>query len=143
MIERRAGAGDERGLVDQCFQAVSPSSSSSFGSSAASTLTGARVRRAPCARSSMHAAVLQIVDAAEAIAAADRPVHRHGVDTEHALDLVEQIERIAAGQVELVDEGEDRQVAQRQTSNSLRVCGSMPLAASITITALSTASSVR
>ncbi len=31
----------------------------------------------------------------------------------------------------------------RQTSNSFRVCASMPLAASITITALSTAVSVR
>ena len=31
----------------------------------------------------------------------------------------------------------------RQTSNSLRVCGSMPLAASITMTAESTAVSVR
>jgi hypothetical protein len=32
---------------------------------------------------------------------------------------------------------------RRQTSNSLRVCGSMPLAASITMTAESTAVSVR
>ena len=32
---------------------------------------------------------------------------------------------------------------RRQTSNSLRVCSSMPLAASMTITALSTAVSVR
>ena len=56
--------------------------------------------------------LLQVVDAAEAIAAADRPVHRHRVNAEHALDLVEQVERIAARQIELVDERQDRQPPQ-------------------------------
>jgi hypothetical protein len=60
----------------------------------------------------MDGAVLQIVDAAEAIAAADRPVHRHRVNAEHALDFVEQVKRIAAGQIQLVDEGQHRQPAQ-------------------------------
>ena len=54
----------------------------------------------------------QVEDAAEAVAAADRPVERRGVDAEHVLDLLQQVERIAARQVELVDEGDERQVAQ-------------------------------
>src|SRR5688572_11023585 len=57
-------------------------------------------------------ALLQIVNTAKAITAANRPVHRHGVNTEHTLDFVQQIERIAARQIELVDEGEHRQPAQ-------------------------------
>ncbi len=60
----------------------------------------------------MDDAVLQIVNAAKAVAAADRPVHRHRVNSQDALDLVEQIERIAAWQVELVDERQHRQAAQ-------------------------------
>jgi hypothetical protein len=54
-------------------------------------------------------AVLQAVDAAEAIAAADRPVHRRGGNSEHALDFIEQFERVAPGMIELVDEGKHRQ----------------------------------
>ena len=71
-----------------------------------------RRMRALLAIVEMDDALLQIEDAAEAIAAADRPVHRHGVNAEHALDLVEQVERIAARQVELVDEGQHRQAPQ-------------------------------
>ena len=48
----------------------------------------------------------------EVAAAADRPVHRRGVERERLLDLIEQLERVAALAVHLVDEGEDRDVAQ-------------------------------
>ena len=71
-------------------------------------------RRAPFAAGTLveqHLLLLQVVDAAEAVAGADRPVHRHGGHAEHALDLVQQFQRIARRQVELVDEGEHRQVA--------------------------------
>jgi hypothetical protein len=40
------------------------------------------------------------------------PVHRRGVERQRLLDLVEQIERVAAFAVELVDEGDDRDVAK-------------------------------
>ena len=85
----------------------------------------------------------EVVDAAEVRAVAERPVHRRRGQAQHALDLVEQRERIQRRLVQLVDEGQDRQRVRLQTSNSFSVCGSTPLAASSTITTLSTASSVR
>ena len=59
-----------------------------------------------------HAAALDRDGADEIAAPADRPVHRRGVERERLLDLVEQVERIAALAVHLVDEGDDRDVAQ-------------------------------
>ena len=50
-----------------------------------------------------------VVDAAEMLGVADRPVHRRGGDAERALDVVEQLERIARRAIELVDESENRQ----------------------------------
>jgi hypothetical protein len=87
--------------------------------------------------------VQQVIDAAEGLAHADRPGDRRAVDVQHRLDFLEQLDRLAHLAVELVDEGDDRRVAQRQTSSSLMVCASTPLAASITITAASTAVSTR
>ena len=43
---------------------------------------------------------------------ADRPADRRGVERQRLLDLVDQVERVAALAVELVDEGDDRHVAQ-------------------------------
>ncbi len=43
---------------------------------------------------------------------ADRPGDRRTLDAERRLDLVEQIDRLAAVAIELVDEGHDRRVAQ-------------------------------
>ena len=60
----------------------------------------------------VHAVFEQVVHAAKALAAADRPGHRRAADVEHALDLVEQFQRFAPLAVELVDEGHDRRVAQ-------------------------------
>jgi len=60
-----------------------------------------------------------------------------------ANDFIEQRERVLRLAIHLVDEGDDRDVAQRHTSNSFSVCGSIPLAASSTITALFGGGSVR
>ena len=59
-----------------------------------------------------HLAGRQIVGAGEIAAAPDRPGHRRGVERQRLLDLVQQLERIAALAVHLVDEGDDRDVAQ-------------------------------
>ncbi len=53
--------------------------------------------------------LVNVVDAAKPVAAADRPVHRRGGDPERALEVVEQLHRIACRTIELVDEGKDRQ----------------------------------
>ena len=59
-----------------------------------------------------HAAIDDIVGAEEIAAAADRPGHRRGVERQRLFDLVQEIERVAALAVHLVDEGDDRNVAQ-------------------------------
>ena len=71
--------------------------------------TGARY--CPCASRSYSSSVLllDVVDAAEPLGAADRPVHRRRGDAERALEVVEQLQRILRRTVELVDEREDRQ----------------------------------
>jgi hypothetical protein len=50
--------------------------------------------------------------ALQALPHADRPGHRCALDAEHALHLVQQIDRLLAFAVQLVDEGHDRRVAQ-------------------------------
>ena len=111
MIEGRARAGDQRGFVDQVLPGILAHQLLELRIVGRADVDRRRVR-ALLAIVQVDDAVLQIVDAAEAIAAADRPVHRHRVNAQHALDLVEQIERIAARQVELVDERQHRQAAQ-------------------------------
>ena len=111
MSKTRAGAGDERGLVDQVLPRLLADQLGELRIVRGADVHRRRVR-ALLAIVEMHDAVLQIVDTAETIAAADRPVHRHRVDAEHALDLIEQVERVAARQIELVDEGQHRQAAQ-------------------------------
>ena len=59
-----------------------------------------------------HAAVDDIIGAEEVAAAADRPGHRRGVERQRLFDLVQQFEGVAALAVHLVDEGDDRDVAQ-------------------------------
>ncbi len=59
-----------------------------------------------------HLAGGDIVGAGEVAAASDRPGHRRGVERQRLLDLVEQFERVAALAIHLVDEGDDRDVAQ-------------------------------
>ena len=59
-----------------------------------------------------HARRLEIVGSGEILALADGPDHgRHG-QRQALLDLVEQVQRIAGLAVHLVDEGDDRNVAQ-------------------------------
>ena len=48
-----------------------------------------------------------MVDAAEGGAAVDGPGHRVDADTEHGLDLADEIERLAPRPVHLVHEGEN------------------------------------
>ena len=55
------------------------------------------------------------VDALEFLAHAHRPGERHRGHAQHALDFVEQVERLAHFAVELVDEREDRRAARRGT----------------------------
>ena len=69
-------------------------------------------RRAVGAVHQPHRAGSDVEGADEVAAAADRPGHRRGVEGERLLDLVEQVERIAALAIHLVDEGDDRDVAQ-------------------------------
>ena len=59
-----------------------------------------------------HMTALAIEHATEVAAVADGPVHGIGADAQHRLDLLHELERVAALMVELVDEGEDRDVAQ-------------------------------
>ena len=54
----------------------------------------------------------KIEGAGEIRAHADRPDDRRGVERQRRLDLVEQLEGMAALAVDLVDEGDDRDVAQ-------------------------------
>src|SRR5437868_3005711 len=54
---------------------------------------------------------LAVVDAHERLAGSDGPVHGRARDAQDALDLVEQLERRAAGAVQLVDERHDRDAA--------------------------------
>ena len=59
----------------------------------------------------MHQLRLPVKDALELEAVADGPVHRERADAEHALQLIEQGERVFHGPVALVHEGEDRHAA--------------------------------
>jgi hypothetical protein len=66
---------------------------------------------------------LEVVDAAEVGAVAERPVHRRRGDAEHALDLVEQLERVAPGWSSLLTKVSTGQPRMRHTSKSFSVCG--------------------
>jgi hypothetical protein len=76
-------------------------------------------------------------------ARADRPGGGGHVDGKVLLDFVDDIERIAAFAVHLVAESQDRQVAHPADLEQLAGLDSTPLAPSMTITAASTAVSVR
>ena len=54
----------------------------------------------------------QVIGAAEIPGLADRPDHGRSVQRQDFLDLIEQVERLTGLAVELVDEGDDRNVAQ-------------------------------
>ena len=56
-----------------------------------------------------HLTFVDVVDAAKLLTAADGPVERRSGNAEHAFDFIEQLERIAAVGVALVDERQNRQ----------------------------------
>ena len=59
-----------------------------------------------------HAIAREIVGPLEALAGAGRPAHRRDIERQGRGDLVQKLDRIAALAVHLVDEGDDRHVAQ-------------------------------
>ena len=59
-----------------------------------------------------HAIAREIVGALEALAGAGRPGHRRDIERQGRGDLVQKLDRVAALAVHLVDEGDDRHVAQ-------------------------------
>lgn len=85
----------------------------------------------------------EVIGADELAPHADGPAGRADVDGEVFLDLVDDLERIPAFAVHLVEKVRIGRSRRRQTSNSLRVWLSTPLAPSITMMAASTAVSVR
>src|SRR5438046_1032800 len=60
----------------------------------------------------VDAILAQVVDAAQLAPHSDGPGERRGVDAQHPLDLIQQLDGRAAVPIELVDEGHDRRVAQ-------------------------------
>ena len=60
----------------------------------------------------VDAVLEQVVDALQLPAHADRPRHGRARDLQHFLDFIEQLHRLAAFAIELVDERHDRGVAQ-------------------------------
>lgn len=59
-----------------------------------------------------HAACCHVNRTHEIAAASDRPGDRRGVERECFLDLIEELERVAAFTIHLVNESDDRNVAQ-------------------------------
>jgi hypothetical protein len=90
-----------------------------------------------------HARAVEVIGAGELLALADGPDHGGDRQGQALLDLVQEVEGVARLAVHLVDEGDDGNVAQPADLEELARSASMPLAASITITAASTAVSVR
>jgi len=64
----------------------------------------------------------QIVGAFEGLARALRPAHRRDVERQGRGDLVEQLDRVLGLAVHLVDEGDDRHVAQAADLEQLAGC---------------------
>lgn len=85
----------------------------------------------------------KVEQALELAAHADGPHLWADVERQHVGDLVQRLERIAPLAVNLVDEGDDRDRAQAADLEQLAGLRLDALAASITITAESTAVSVR
>src|SRR5471032_1809018 len=92
----------------KCAYVLSPISARASGSSRSETSTGA-ILPLHLALVEQEVLALEVVHAAEVLGVADRPVDRRRLDAQRALDVVEQLQRIARGAIELVDEGEDRQ----------------------------------
>src|SRR3546814_12334314 len=59
----------------------------------------------------VHLAGNQVHHALQALAHAYRPGHRRALAAEHAFDFIQEVDRVAASAVELVDAGHVRRVA--------------------------------
>ena len=112
MLERRRRAAHELELLAQSRDAVGADRLGELR--AAQALHAAHVREpAPVATLIKERAVLgEVIDAAKRTPHPDRPGHRHARDVEHALDVVEKLDRLTAVAVELVHEAHDRRRAQ-------------------------------
>ncbi len=93
--------------------AMSPSTPGIARMSSSALSCSARSNGAVALRARQQHALAQRIEAALELAAhADRPGHRHHVEREPRGDLVEQRQRVLALAVDLVDEGDDRDIAQ-------------------------------
>ena len=109
MVERGAGAGDQVDALDEFPVGPFPGQGRQFGIAMMRHGHGRPPLSLQVPLVQEHVVCPQVVHAAELVAAADRPVERRGGDAEHALDFIEQLQRIASLGVALVDEGQDRQ----------------------------------
>src|SRR3546814_3782643 len=81
----------------------------------------AGVRHPALAARQQHQPIMEQVVAAEELAPhADRPGGRRRVERQRLLDLADQVERLAALAVELVDEGHDRHVISDEHTSALQ-----------------------
>ena len=87
-------------------------------------LGGVHLMLAVVRREGDDPAALAVKHPLELLARADGPVHGIGLDAQHRLDLVQQIEGAASLAIHLVDEGEDRDVPQQADLEQL---DSLPL----------------
>ena len=87
----------------------------------------------------------EVIGAEKVAPHADRPGGRGHVERERLLDLVQQVERVAALAVELVDKGDDRHIAQPADLEELAglLLDALGGVGSSSSTALSTAVRVR
>ena len=69
--------------------------------------------RAAVALKREYAAGVTVKHALEPFAAADRPVHRVGLDAEDFLNVLHQFKRVAGFAVHFIDKGKDRDMPQR------------------------------
>src|ERR1700743_3725147 len=106
-LERLASLGDQRKLVrDGGHVEVGVA----FGEIGNLDLFGPP-RLCAAAFQQANAAIPHVISAEEIAAASDRPGHRRGVERQRLLDLVQQLEGVAALAVHLVDESDDGNIA--------------------------------
>ena len=140
LVERGAGAGDERGVVDQrLVQALAQQLDQPGIGGVGGVHRGAV---AAAGHLLVEAGLLrdQVEHAAEAVAAADRPVAARVAWMPSTSSIsCSRSNGSRPGRSSLLTKVMSGRWRRRTTSKSFLVCASMPLAASITITALSTA----
>ena len=111
-IERRAGALHEFDLVAEAHRHRCPAPAPRRPMCRPSTTVWCGCFLPPDPVIQVDPVLQQVIDALQRAAHADRPGDRRALNLEHRFDLVEQIDRLAAVAVQLVDEGHDRRIAQ-------------------------------